>query len=151
MEKNVEVRKAGFYVEQNGGIVNSVFFAENIREESVELAIPTPTEENPEAFILERKKALVGDLCSLSCNAATYAQLVSACVRLRYSQDDVEAIILNGRAEELAELNEWRAACKTFAKTVFTDSALAFYGVEEVPEEEMFPREDFAAANPAEA
>ena len=29
--------------------------------------------------------------------------------------------------------------------------ALAFYGVEDVPEEEMFPREDFAATNPADA
>lgn len=138
MEMNVEVKQAGFYVEQNGGIVNSVYFAENVREESIEFPIPMPTDENPEAFVLEKRKVLVGDLYSMLCKAATYAQLVSACVRLRYSQDDVEAIILNGRAEELAELNEWRAACKTFAKTVFTDSALAFYGVEDIPEEEMF-------------
>lgn len=119
MEMNVEVKQAGFYAEHNNGIVNSVFFAENVREEVVEFPIPTPTDENPEAFMLERKKALVGDLYSLSCKASTYAQLVSACVRLRYSQDDVEAIILNGRADELAELNAWRLACKDYAKELF--------------------------------
>ena len=119
MENNVEVRQSGFYTEANGGIVNSVFFAENVREESIEFPIPTPTDENPEAFIMEARKVLVGDLYSLRCKAANYAQLVSACVRLRYSQDDVEAIILNGRAEEIAPLNEWRASCKAFAKTVF--------------------------------
>lgn len=119
MEKNIEVRKAGFYVEQNGGIVNSVYFAENVREESVEFAIPTPTDENPEAFVLEKRKVLVGDLYSLSCKAVSYPQLVSACVRMKYSQDDVEAIILNGRADELAELNAWRLACKDYAKELF--------------------------------
>lgn len=123
MEKNVEVKQAGFYAERHNGIVNSVFFAENVREESVELAIPTPTEDNLEAFEMGTRNALIGDLYSLMCKAANYAQLVSACVRLRYSQDDVEAIILNGRAEELAELNEWRSACKAFAKTVFPDVA----------------------------
>ena len=119
MEKNVEVKQKGFYAEQNGQIVNAVYFAENVREEIVEFAIPTPTEENPEAFILETRKVLVGDLYSISCKATTYAHLVSACVRMKYSQDDVEAIILNGRADELAELNAWRLACKDYAKELF--------------------------------
>lgn len=31
------------------------------------------------------------------------------------------------------------------------EAALAFYGVEDIPEEELFPREDFTATKPAEA
>lgn len=37
----------------------------------------------------------------------------------------------------------------TFFET--RSAALAFYGVEEVPEDELFPHEDFPATNPAEA
>lgn len=51
-----------------------------------------------------------------------YSGIVSAIVRSRYSQDDVEAIILNvGDEEHMAqyeELQEWRKFAKQLAKSV---------------------------------
>lgn len=51
-----------------------------------------------------------------------YGGIVSAVVRSRYSQDDVEAIILNGGDEEhrakYEELQEWRKFAKQLAKSV---------------------------------
>lgn len=51
-----------------------------------------------------------------------YSGIVSAIVRSRYSQDDVEAIILNaGDKEHMAkyeELQEWRKFAKQLAKSV---------------------------------
>lgn len=51
-----------------------------------------------------------------------YSGIVSAIVRSRYSQDDVEAIILNAGDEEhkgkYEELQEWRKFAKQLAKSV---------------------------------
>lgn len=59
---------------------------------------------------------------------ATYEEFVAGLVRLRYSADAVEAILLNVQsndadrseefAEELAELNEYRNECKEIAKSI---------------------------------
>ena len=51
-----------------------------------------------------------------------YSGIVSAIVRSRYSQDDVEAIILNAVDKEhmakYEELQEWRKFAKQLAKSV---------------------------------
>ena len=52
-----------------------------------------------------------------------YPSVVSAIVRCRYSQSDIEAIVLNGRgtdehASEYAALQSWRAEAKRIAKIV---------------------------------
>ena len=51
-----------------------------------------------------------------------YSGIVSAIVRSRYSQDDVEAIILNAGDKEhmtqYEELQEWRKFAKQLAKSV---------------------------------
>lgn len=56
-------------------------------------------------------------------NPLTYGRIVSAIVRDKYSEDDVEAIILNGTdtAEHKAEyeaLQEWRKTAKEIAHKV---------------------------------
>ena len=56
-------------------------------------------------------------------NAIDYPSVVSAIVRCRYSQSDIEAIVLNGsdteeHASEYASLQAWRAEAKRIAKIV---------------------------------
>ena len=56
-------------------------------------------------------------------NAIDYPSVVSAIVRCRYSQSDIEAIVLNGRdteehAAEYEALQAWRAEAKRIAKIV---------------------------------
>ena len=56
-------------------------------------------------------------------NAIDYPTVVSAIVRCRYSQSDIEAIVLNGsdteeHASEYAALQAWRAEAKRIAKIV---------------------------------
>ena len=48
----------------------------------------------------------------------SYAILVSAIVRYKYTQDAVEAIQLNGNAAELAELEAWRNHAKSIAADI---------------------------------
>ena len=55
--------------------------------------------------------------------AIDYPSVVSAIVRCRYSQSDIEAIVLNGsdtdeHASEYAALQAWRAGAKRIAKIV---------------------------------
>ena len=55
--------------------------------------------------------------------AIDYPSVVAAIVRCRYSQSDIEAIVLNGsdtdeHASEYAALQEWRAEAKRIAKIV---------------------------------
>ncbi|MGN0227651.1 MAG: hypothetical protein ACI4AI_06290 [Paludibacteraceae bacterium] len=55
--------------------------------------------------------------------AIDYASVVSAIVRCRYSQSDIEAIVLNGsdtdeHASEYADLQSWRSEAKRIAKIV---------------------------------
>ena len=55
--------------------------------------------------------------------AIDYPSVVSAIVRCRYSQSDIEAIVLNGsdtdeHASEYAALQAWRAEAKRIAKIV---------------------------------
>ena len=52
-----------------------------------------------------------------------YPSVVSAIVRCKYSQSDIEAIVLNGsdteeHASEYASLQEWRTEAKRIAKIV---------------------------------
>ena len=56
-------------------------------------------------------------------NAIDYPSVVSAIVRCKYSQSDIEAIVLNGsdteeHASEYAALQAWRAEAKRIAKIV---------------------------------
>lgn len=56
-------------------------------------------------------------------NAIDYPSVVSAIVRCKYSQSDIEAIVLNGseteeHAVEYAALQAWRAEAKRIAKIV---------------------------------
>lgn len=56
-------------------------------------------------------------------NAIDYPSVVSAIVRCKYSQSDIEAIVLNGsdteeHAAEYADLQAWRAEAKRIAKIV---------------------------------
>ena len=56
-------------------------------------------------------------------NAIDYPSVVSAIVRCRYSQSDIEAIVLNGNdteehASEYSALQAWRAEAKRIAKIV---------------------------------
>ena len=55
--------------------------------------------------------------------AIDYPSVVAAIVRCKYSQSDIEAIVLNGsdteeHAEEYAALQAWRAEAKRIAKIV---------------------------------
>lgn len=55
--------------------------------------------------------------------AIDYPSVVSAIVRCKYSQSDIEAIVLNGsdtdeHASEYAALQEWRAEAKRIANIV---------------------------------
>ena len=55
--------------------------------------------------------------------AIDYPSVVSAIVRCKYSQSDIEAIVLNGsdtdeHASEYATLQAWRAEAKRIAKIV---------------------------------
>ena len=55
--------------------------------------------------------------------AIDYPSVVSSIVRCRYSQSDIEAIVLNGsdtdeHASEYAALQAWRAEAKRIAKIV---------------------------------
>ena len=55
--------------------------------------------------------------------AIDYPSVVAAIVRCKYSQSDIEAIVLNGsdteeHAAEYAALQEWRAEAKRIAKIV---------------------------------
>ena len=55
--------------------------------------------------------------------AIDYPSVVSAIVRCKYSQSDIEAIVLNGsdieeHAAEYAALQEWRTEAKRIAKIV---------------------------------
>ena len=55
--------------------------------------------------------------------AIDYPSVVSAIVRCKYSQSDIEAIVLNGsdtdeHASEYAAMQEWRAEAKRIAKIV---------------------------------
>lgn len=55
--------------------------------------------------------------------AIDYPSVVSSIVRCKYSQSDIEAIVLNGsdteeHAEEYAALQAWRAEAKRIAKIV---------------------------------
>ena len=54
----------------------------------------------------------------LSPGTPSYAILVSAIVRYKYTQDAVEAIQLNGNASELAELEAWRNHAKSIAADI---------------------------------
>lgn len=47
-----------------------------------------------------------------------YEHLVAAIVRTKYSQSDVEAIVLNDNADDLSELNAWRNHAKEIAEAV---------------------------------
>lgn len=55
-------------------------------------------------------------------NNIEYNSLVSAIIRQKYSQDDIEAIILNyldkGVSEEYTQLQDWRLNAKSKAKEV---------------------------------
>ena len=56
-------------------------------------------------------------------NAIDYPSVVSSIVRCKYSQSDIEAIVLNGsdteeHAAEYAALQAWRAEAKRVAKIV---------------------------------
>ena len=56
-------------------------------------------------------------------NAIDYPSVVSAIVRCKYSQSDIEAIVLNGsdteeHAAEYTALQAWRAEAKRIAKIV---------------------------------
>lgn len=56
-------------------------------------------------------------------NAIDYPSVVSAIVRCKYSQSDIEAIVLNGsdteeHASEYAALQTWRTEAKRIAKIV---------------------------------
>ena len=56
-------------------------------------------------------------------NAIDYPSVVAAIVRCRYSQSDIEAIVLNGsdtdeHASEYAALQSWRAEAKRISKIV---------------------------------
>ena len=56
-------------------------------------------------------------------NAIDYPTVVAAIVRCKYSQSDIEAIVLNGseteeHAAEYAALQAWRAEAKRIAKIV---------------------------------
>ena len=56
-------------------------------------------------------------------NAIDYPSVVSAIVRCKYSQSDIEAIILNGsdtdeHAAEYQDMQAWRAEAKRIAKIV---------------------------------
>ena len=56
-------------------------------------------------------------------NTIDYPSVVSAIVRCKYSQSDIEAIVLNGsdteeHASEYAALQAWRAEAKRIAKIV---------------------------------
>ena len=56
-------------------------------------------------------------------NAIDYPSVVAAIVRCKYSQSDIEAIVLNGsdteeHASEYAALQAWRAEAKRIAKIV---------------------------------
>ena len=56
-------------------------------------------------------------------NAIDYPSVVAAIVRCKYSQSDIEAIVLNGsdteeHAAEYAALQEWRTEAKRIAKIV---------------------------------
>lgn len=47
-----------------------------------------------------------------------YGTIVSALVRAKYSQDEMEAALFNQIPEEIAEINQWRALCKEEAHKV---------------------------------
>ena len=56
-------------------------------------------------------------------NAIDYPSVVAAIVRCKYSQSDIEAIVLNGsdteeHAAEYASLQAWRSEAKRIAKIV---------------------------------
>lgn len=56
-------------------------------------------------------------------NPVTYATIVSALIRTRYTEDAVEAIMLNGtdtpeHTAELQSLQQWRTEAKRIAKEV---------------------------------
>lgn len=56
-------------------------------------------------------------------NAIDYPSVVSAIVRCKYSQSDIEAIVLNGRdteehAAEYEDMQAWRTEAKRIAKIV---------------------------------
>lgn len=56
-------------------------------------------------------------------NAIDYPSVVASIVRCKYSQSDIEAIVLNGsdteeHAEEYAALQAWRTEAKRIAKIV---------------------------------
>ena len=56
-------------------------------------------------------------------NAIDYPSVVSSIVRCKYSQSDIEAIVLNGsdteeHASEYADMQAWRAEAKRIAKIV---------------------------------
>ena len=56
-------------------------------------------------------------------NAIDYPSVVSSIVRCKYSQSDIEAIVLNGNdteehASEYSALQAWRAEAKRIAKIV---------------------------------
>ena len=56
-------------------------------------------------------------------NAIDYPSMVAAIVRCKYSQSDIEAIVLNGsdtdeHAAEYAALQEWRAHAKEVARSI---------------------------------
>ena len=56
-------------------------------------------------------------------NAIDYSSVVAAIIRCKYSQSDIEAIILNGsdteeHASEYADLQAWRTEAKRIAKIV---------------------------------
>ena len=59
----------------------------------------------------------------LSPGTPSYAILVSAIVRYKYTQDAVEAIQLNGNAAELTELDAWRNHAKSIAADILAISA----------------------------
>lgn len=54
----------------------------------------------------------------LSPGTPSYGDLVSAIVRYRYSEDDVEAIQLNGKTDETASLEAWRKHAKDVAADI---------------------------------
>ncbi|MBQ6188816.1 MAG: hypothetical protein IJK45_01420 [Bacteroidaceae bacterium] len=53
-----------------------------------------------------------------------YGTIVSALVRAKYSQDEMEAALFNQSPEELEDINQWRTLCKKVAHEV----------LEEIPE-----------------
>lgn len=50
-----------------------------------------------------------------------YGTIVSALVRAKYSQDEMEAALFNQIPEDLEEINQWRALCKEEAHKVLQE------------------------------